>query len=478
MQRPTSRRQFLRRSLLAAGATLLAACSRAVNKVVPTSSPASTAAGAASVSPRPVYDAAKDAALKLDTRWPIKRVVYLMLENRSFDNTFGAFPGVNGAKRGNDLGKEVPLVRCPQWLPADLPHDYGAAVTDVHDGKMDNFRLAWLSECSKYFAYSQIAREDIPNYWHWAKEYVLSDNFFASVLGPSYPNHLVYVSGDHFGVYDNPENSRPVPVPEGGRSKSWGCDAPANVYTYLRHPDGSLTKSRPCFPDATTVPNQLTDHKIDWSYYAPNRNQVGYIWSTLNSFPSIFKTDLWDRHVKPVDGLLADVNASMLPPVTWIVARYELSDHPPWSSTNSHNWVTKIVNGIMRGPLWEHTAIFITWDEWGGFYDHVPPPRVDQNGLGIRVPMLLISPYARRGMIDHEMGEFASPLKFIQDNWGLRHHTERIRKTHNFEHAFDFKGRPRPADPQPVVANQGNPYVHPMHDPAWPKTFKVTDLGH
>ncbi|MEX2274391.1 MAG: alkaline phosphatase family protein [Actinomycetota bacterium] len=477
MNHPSSRRQFLRATLGAAGASLLAACTRATDRIrsgtSPTISPRPTAAPTAT----PSIDPAIDRVTELDTRWPIKRIVYLMLENRSFDNMFGAFPGANGANSGDDLGREITLRRCPNWLPGDLPHDFGAAFACVNDGKMDNFKLSWLSEVSEYYSYSQLAREDVPNYWHWAQENVLSDNFFASVLGPSYPNHLCFVAGDHFGVFDNPENSRPVPVPEGGRSKSWGCDAPDNVFVVLRDRDGSTRQTRPCF-DAESVPDQLQRERIPWAYYAPNRNQVGYIWSTLNSFPTIFGSDLWERNVRPVDHLIEDIEANALPAVSWIVPRYELSDHPPWSSTNAHNWTTQIVNAIMRGPMWEHTAIFITWDEWGGFYDHVAPPVVDQTGLGIRVPMLLISPYAQRGMIDRKQGEFSSPLKFVQDNWGLPHHTERIRATHNFEHAFDFRRPPRPPDPRPLVPAPGDPFVHPGRDPSWPQRFKTPqDLG-
>ncbi len=477
MQRPSSRRRFLRTTLAAAGASVLAACTKGAeavrSAVTPGPSPSPTPRARGSVT---TYDPADDAVAKLDTRWPIKRVVYLMLENRSFDNLFGAYPGANGARVGNDLGKEIPLRRCPAWLPGDLPHDFGAAYADVNDGKMDNFKLAWLSEVSEYYAYSQIAREDVPNYWDWASEYVLCDNLFASVLGPSFPNHLCFVAGDHYGAFDNPENSRPVPVPEGGRSKSWGCDAPDNVFVYLRDADRELTEARPCF-DHTTVPDQLHRERIPWAYYAADRNQVGYIWSTLNAFPSVFSTDLWEENVRPVDHLVDDIRANALPAVTWIVPRYELSDHPPWSSTNAHNWTTEIVNAIMEGPQWEHTALFITWDEWGGFYDHVPPPTLDQNGLGIRVPMLVISPYARRGMIDHELGEFTSPLRFIQDNWGLPHHTRPIRRTHNFEHVFDFRGRPRAPEPRPPVPVTGDPFVHPGRDPSWPKRFKIQDLG-
>jgi phospholipase C len=132
-----------------------------------------------------------------------------------------------------------------------------------------------------------------------------------------------------------------------------------------------------------------------------------------------------------------------LPAVTWVTPRFQLSDHPPFSTGHAHNWVTSIVNKVMRSDMWEHTAIFLTWDEWGGFYDPITPPVVDHIGLGIRVPMLTISPYTRRGLIDDEIGEFSTPLRFISDNWQLDPLTDRIRNTHNFEHVFDFTRKPR-----------------------------------
>ena len=184
----------------------------------------------------------------------------------------------------------------------------------------------------------------------------------------------------------------------------------------------------------------------------------------------MFHTDLWHEHTRPVDQLLTDIEKDDLPSVTWITPRFEVSDHPPWSSCFAHNWVTNVVNGLMRSPSWKHTAIFVTWDEWGGFYDHVLPPVVDSIGLGFRVPMLVISPYAKKGYVDDARGEFSTPLKFISDNWGLSYLTQRIRNTHNFEHVFDFHKKPRDPDPlAPASDCEGTPYTFIGHSKQWPK---------
>jgi phospholipase C len=404
----------------------------------------------------PVSDAG-DRIAGIDTRWPIKRVVYLMLENRSFDHVFGSFPGADGATVGDLHGKEEPLRPAPEWLPGDLPHDHPAALENLDGGAMDNFVLPAYHELGTLFAYSQLTEADVPSYWRWAREFVLCDNFFSSVLGPSYPNHLFFVAGQSGGTYDTPERARYVSFPNGGQYKSWGCDTPRDVL--VRVAGGGRT--RPCF-DFTTVGDQLEGARIPWAYYAPQPNERGYVWSAYNSFPRYVATDLWTRRIRPVDSLLDHIDRGALPAVTWVTPRFELSDHPPWSTAHCHNWVTEVVNAIMRSAMWRDTAIFLTWDEWGGFYDHVLPPKVDALGLGIRVPMLLISPYARRGEVDHAVGEFSAPLKFIQDNWGLPHHTARIRWSHNFSHVFDFRTGPRPPGPFGIPARAtGDPFRLP-----------------
>ena len=413
-----------------------------------------------------------DVISAVDTRWPIKRVVYLMLENRSFDNIFGKYVGANGATEGVNLGAEVPLVRCTEWLPGDLPHDRAAALNCLNNGRLDGFATGIYGPA---FAYSQFDRHQLPNYWSWADEYVLADNFFASALGPSFPNHFFHVAGQSGGAIDNPENIE-VRWEDGKRTKSWGCDAHGdNVFVFVKDQYGNLTKHNTCF-GFKTVGEQLTERAIDWAFYSASTYQTGYFWNAYNGIGNVFHTDLWHEHTRPVDRLLDDIDAGVLPPVTWITPRFELSDHPPWSSVFSHNWVTDIVNGIMTSPMWEHTAIFITWDEWGGFYDHVMPPVVDEVGLGFRVPMLVISPFAKRGYVDDGLGEFSSPLKFVSDNWGLPYLTDRIAGTHNFEHVFDLAKNPR-TDAEMLAKRKGygSAFQFPFDYPNWPAGIEPTE---
>ncbi|MGH2652563.1 MAG: alkaline phosphatase family protein, partial [Actinomycetota bacterium] len=245
------------------------------------------------------------------------------------------------------------------------------------------------------------------------------------------------------------------------------------VYVFVKDDDGNLTKHDTCF-GFRTVPEQLEEAGVGWTYYSAEPGQAGYFWNALNGLANVFHTDLWrpGDTIRRVDRLVGDIEAERLPAVTWVTPRFELSDHPPESTCFAHDWLTDVVNALMRSPAWEHTALFLTWDEWGGFYDHVVPPEVDALGLGFRVPMLAISPYARKGYIDDAVGEFSSPVRFIQDNWGLPYLTERIERTHNFEHVFDFGRNPR-RDARPLAKYgtcYGTPWEFPGEDyPGWPK---------
>jgi phospholipase C len=178
-----------------------------------------------------------------ETRWPIKRAIYVMLENRSFDNLFGRFPGARGTTVGVKFGEEVPLGPCPQWLPGDLPHDRAAHLNNVNGGTYDGFGIGQFGDP---WAYTTFDERAVANYWRLARDYVLCDNFFASAAGPSYPNHFYFVAGQSGGAIDNPENIETRTEDDGRRFKSWGCDAVGeNVFVFVKDDKGNLTKHGP-----------------------------------------------------------------------------------------------------------------------------------------------------------------------------------------------------------------------------------------
>ena len=410
------------------------------------------------------------------TKWPIKHVVFIIKENRSFDNLFGLFPGADGAVSGRDChcmtfhssdsgftGPVRPLTRgFDQRTPHDLPHDRAAALKAWDHGKMDGFNQ---SDAADLYAYTQLHPDQLPNYWHWAKRFVLGDHFFASVNGPSFPNHLFTIAAQSGGTVDNPnppgQNNR-------GDYKTWGCDAPSSEHVEVFDTEGHEELVPPCF-DFRTVGDLLSKKRIPWSYYAAppvdwdQAPHSGYIWNAYASIRHFREhPERWQRHVVPVQQIVHDIEGGGLPPVTWITPQFAYSEHPEYNFCHGENWSTRIIDAVMRSPMWQSTAIFLTWDDWGGFYDHEPSPQIDRYGLGIRVPFLLISPYAREGVIDHRHGEFSSVVRFIEDNWHLRALTRRDREAGNLSWNFDFSSQPRPPDPLPLRRDcEGSAFAKP-----------------
>ncbi|MGH2595866.1 MAG: phospholipase C [Actinomycetota bacterium] len=380
------------------------------------------------------------------TLWPIRHVVFLIKENRTFDNLFGTFPGANGVSFGFDHGVRRPLTPGTDGSigSEDIPHCYICSRTAWDHGKMDGFNQSAVSD---RWSYTQLQRSQLPNYWHWAKQFVLGDRFFSSAQGPSFPNHLYAIAAQSGGAHDNPRRTGAF-----RSSNTFGCDAPKGQTVTVVDSEGKEQQVQPCF-EFRTEGDLLNGAGINWAYYAADPNQLGYIWSAYSAIGHIRNTRQWRDHVLPVDRVIADIGKDRLPPVTWIAPRYEVSEHPQYNFCLEENWSTQVIDAIMRSPMWKSTAIFVTWDDYGGFYDHVAPPQVDAFGFGIRVPLLVISPYALRGKIDHHLGEFSSVLRFIEDNWHLRRLTPRDRAAKNLSYDFDFTQKPRRPDPLPLRTN-------------------------
>jgi phospholipase C len=402
---------------------------------------------AARGSGHPVVDASS-----FPTRWPIKHVVFVVMENRTFDNLFGTFPGANGARFGWDHGVRRPLVRGTDGRTGgDLPHCYACALAAWHGGRMDGFNE---SSTADRWAYTQLHRDQLPNYWYWATHFVLADRFFSSARGPSFSNHLYSIAAQSGAAVDNP-------LRLDFYSNSFGCDAPRRETVQVFDSLGGFTYVPPCF-DFPTEGDLLNAASIPWAYYAATEDQRGYIWSAYSAIARYREHPRsWEQHVFPVDRVIEDITASRLPPVTWITPRFQLSQHPDFNFCYGENWSTRVIDSIMESPMWTDTAIFLTWDDYGGFYDHVRPPDVDRLGLGFRVPLLILSPYAKTGYIDGHLGEFSSVLRFIEDNWRLTALTHRDRRASNLSYDFDFSQQPRPPASQPLRTDCRGPIWAP-----------------
>ena len=253
----------------------------------------------------------------LRTRTPIKHVVFLIKENRTFDNLFGMFPGANGVTVGVDQGEPRTLTRAPDSIAVDIKHCYECSLMAYDGGAMDGF--ATISDAADRFAYTQFGPEDLPNYWRWASHFVLGDNFFASAQGPSFPNHLFAIAATSGGTHENPPQNAQLLAERHrttGLFKSWGCDALDTAYVPVVDSEGITKKVPPCF-DFLTEGDLLTEAGVPWAYYAATQEQNGYIWSAYTAVRHIRNDPaVWQQHIFPVDSVVEHAKEGLLPPVT------------------------------------------------------------------------------------------------------------------------------------------------------------------
>jgi len=364
----------------------------------------------------------------------VQHIVFLIKENRTFDHYFCTYPGTDGATSGKtSTGKTIPLSHAPDETPWDIGHSWRDAVIAIDGGRMSKFDLVESGNVDGYkLAYTQLHESDIPNYFSYARNFVLADRMFSSLAGPTLPNHLYMVAAQSDGVIDNPHPNH----------YNWGCDSDEEQATPVQKPDGTLTTEPACF-DFQTLADSLEAAHLSWKYYAPPKGKYGYQFSTLDAIRHIRETALWGEHVVNDDQFVSDARNGTLPAVSWLVTGDE-SEHPPLSTCAGENWTVRQLNAIMQGPDWNSTVVFLTWDDFGGFYDHVPPPVIGPYSLGPRVPLLIISPYARKGYVSHTQYEFSSFLKFAEERFGLPALTDRDAKAADMLDSFDFNQEPLP----------------------------------
>jgi phospholipase C len=405
----------------------------------------------------------------------IKHIVMVFQENRSFDNYFGTFPGADGIP--TDRG--VPLVcnrdprthRCmyPYHDMRDVdvggPHDHLNAIHDINQRQMDGFvaqaRAVIRKQCGpdpnqpgcvhggRIDVMGYHTAREIPNYWAYARNFVLQDHMFQPSTSWSLPEHLFALSGWS------------AKCPDGDDPHS--C---VNAVQSPRAPPGepsNPTSSKPHYA-WTDLTYLLHKYHVSWRYYIfkgnePDCREDGEIfckshrqsaktpgiWNPLPWFDTVHE-DHQLKNITSVTHFFEAARRGRLPAVSWVIPNDHVSEHPPARISAGQAWVTSVVNAIMRSPDWKSTAIFITWDDWGGFYDHVVPPVVDRNGYGLRVPGLLISPYARHGYIDHQTLSFDAYLKFIED---------RFLRGQRIDPTTDGRPDPRPdvRENEPILGN-------------------------
>jgi phospholipase C len=380
-----------------------------------------------------VSHAAREPAAATTT--PIQHVVVIMEENRSFDNFFHGFPGADTVSTGMLHGAPIPLRPAPLGNGPDLDHTHTGWWRQWDSGKMDNFAPDAKTAAT---AYSYVDPSETVPIWTLAQQYTLGDRMFQSNTGPSFVAHQYMIAGQSGKASENPSGN------------VWGCDAKPNARVPLLGPNGTDRPGvYPCF-DYKTMADLLDAKGITWRYYAPGTDDIFFMLSAYQAIRHIrFGADWHEDVTSPETSVLSDIAAGHLAQVTWIVPSLNNSDHPG-APAQGPDWVATLVNAIGRSKYWANTTIFIAWDDWGGFYDHVPPPKTDDMGLGFRVPVLVVGPYARRGYISHVNHESSGFLRYTEEVFNLPTLGTRDATADDFRDCFDYTQPPTPFTPIPT----------------------------
>jgi phospholipase C len=430
---------------------------------------------------------------------PIEHFIFIIQENHSFDNYFGTFPGAAGIPAGTALpdlpgGPAInkPFLLTRDHVPSDMPHSWVSSKLDYDNGQMDGFLWGEWPQARAYYgsgiptpkpprslihwygnrnlrtaipsapqakevlspngftddedpdapdveeqnealsaaqavpsatpnpadrpkwvldSISYMDDTIIPNYWDYARKYTLCDEFFSSIGCSSLPNHLYSIAAQSGGAAGNLGLSRGRPI---------------SFY----------------FP---SVIEMLDQGNVTWKYYCGSNPTTTSIWNPLPGFEQYTKDHTLLSHFVLTSQFFHDLQAGTLPDVCWLVPTVKLSEHPPESVPRGMWYVTSLVNAVMRSSYWANCAIIIMWDDYGGFYDHVPPPQVDQYGYGFRVPAIVISPYSLNTVV-HTTYDLTSPLKLVETKFGLSSLAQRDAQSNTMLECFDFTQTPLPPD--------------------------------
>jgi phospholipase C len=374
----------------------------------------------------------------------IEHIVYIVQENRSFDNLFQGYPGADTVDHGkNSKGKTVYL------KPVSLSYSYtvkhsAQAMFEACNGKgplpgtgcrMDGFDREQNSGGPpgvKYPEYVYVPHKESKPYFDMAHEWVVADRMFQSNLDASFVSHQYVIAA---------QAASSVNIPSG----EWGCeDHGSTVWTILKNRSYYGPREHPCF-DYETLGDELDAAHLSWRFYAIKIGSSGGTWSGYQAVKHIYKGPDWKNVLSPNFRFITDVRAGKLANFTWITPNCTDSDHVECGGGYGPSWVAALVNTVGKSKFWDSTAIFVQWDDWGGLYDHVPPPFKDYDGLGFRVPLLVISPYAKPNYVSHVQYETASVLRFAEDLFGFGRLAAADKRANSpAEDCFDFSRKPRP----------------------------------
>ncbi len=383
---------------------------------------------------------------------PIRHVIIVIQENRTFNDFFATYPGADGTTTGEESdakGRQtkINLAKTGLIQSLDMSHSYQSYQTARDGGKMDGFdRVTFgTGKPEGTYPYRYVNPNDIKPYWTLAKRYVLAEHMFQTQGSGSFTAHQDLIAG---GTVVSPGEAL-VNLPGcGGPKCIWGCDAPKGTGTSLISKNGQdLQLGQGPFPclKYATLRDLLDAKNVTWKYYAPQMccSNYGKLMSAFDAIKVVRDGPEWKKNIStPQTNIFTDLTNHQLAAVSWIVPDATASDHPGYSSDTGPSWVAQVVNAVGESSYWNSTAIVIVWDDWGGFYDNYPPNQLDYGGLGFRVPALIVSPYSKHGYIAKTHYEFGSILRFIEDNWNLGRLGTSDMRARSIVDSFDYNQHP------------------------------------
>jgi phospholipase C len=410
---------------------------------------------------------------------PIQNVVILVQENRSLNNLFAGYPGAQTAMSG-PCKPDPSVPHCHPGVPVplhpvtlettgtpgqgvDLAHGHAAWETEYDGGKMDGFNLIAFGTTgggapAGLYPYAVVERREIKPYWDLAGRYVLADHMFSTDTTDSFVAHQMLISGTvqlngHESLTDTPSVF------------PWGCDASSGTTTTVLMTSGQIVVNGgpyPCFTQYKTMADVLDAKNVSWKYYvedfnfnSPHFDFSGLVWDAFDAIAHVRCARFvppeacsrqtapdWSKVAMPNTKIFSDLKNGSLPQVSWVIPALLDSDHPAAGSNTGPSWVSSVINAIGESKYWNHVAIVVVWDDWGGFYDNVSPPQLDYTSLGFRVPMLVVSPYAKHGAVSHTQYEFGSILKFVEQTFGTASLGSTDVRANSIVDSFDFSQKP------------------------------------
>jgi phospholipase C len=392
---------------------------------------------------------------------PIQHIVIIFQENRTPDNLFQdpvlIKNGADIASSGvNSLGQTIPLIPGPLANSYDLGHGHPDFVSMYDNGKMDGAdKIPCVPSCPANAQFMFVQQQDVQPYFAMAEQYTFGDRMFQTNQGPSFPAHQFIIAGTSAPTATSTsfaaENPDLDPV---------GCvAAPTNSVAIIDAQGNETSREYPCFEHPTLI-DELDAKGISWRYYTPSLGIADSIWSGPNAIKHLCQPQTvngtltctgsdWANVSIAKAKVLADIANNQLPQVSWVIPNGQYSDHALSNDGSGPSWVAAVVNAIGNSSYWFNTAIIITWDDWGGWFDHVPPKVINDGTswgsgyvYGFRVPVIVVSPFARAGFVSHNTHDFGSILKLIEETFGLSSLGYADSRADDFSDCFDFSQSP------------------------------------